>query len=143
MYNFTSRDLLFIPEVKFKPADGLSITAGAEFYSGKKGSLFDIVDGFMNSVYLSSELIFENNEKEEMTEFIIKYRWWIISICLVLGACFGALIPFSRTDPDIRNYVPATMSSRNETDKIENEFGVQDMVVILFSDSCILSQIIY
>ena len=30
------------------------------------------------------------------------------------------------------------MHSRNETDKIENEFGVQDMVVILFSDSCIL-----
>ena len=73
-----------------------------------------------------------------MTRFIIKYRWWIISICLILGAMFGALIPSSETDPDIRNYVPATLHSRIETDKIENEFGVQDMVVILFSDSCIL-----
>ena len=51
---------------------------------------------------------------------------------------FGALIPSSKTDPDIRNYIPATLHSRIETDKIENEFGVQDMVVILFSDSCIL-----
>ncbi len=73
-----------------------------------------------------------------MTGFIIKYRWWIISICLITGAMSGALIPSSRTDPDIRNYVPATLNSRRETDKIENEFGVQDMVVILFSDSCIL-----
>ncbi len=73
-----------------------------------------------------------------MTGIIIKYRWWIISISLILGAMFGALIPSSETDPDIRNYVPATLRSRIETDKIENEFGVQDMVVILFSDSCIL-----
>jgi hypothetical protein len=58
IYNFTSRDLLIIPEVKFKPADGLSITAGAEIYTGMKGSLFDIVDGFMNSVYLSVRLDF-------------------------------------------------------------------------------------
>ena len=73
-----------------------------------------------------------------MTSLIIKYRWWIISICLVTGGSFGALIPLSKTDPDIRNYVPATLHSRRETDEIENEFGVQDMIVILFSDSCIL-----
>ena len=58
MYNFTSRDLLIIPELKFKPADGLSITAGAEIYSGMKGSLFDIVNGFMNSVFLSLRVDF-------------------------------------------------------------------------------------
>jgi hypothetical protein len=58
IYNFTSRDLLIIPEVKFKPSDGLSITAGAEIYSGKEGSLFDIVNGFMNSVYLSLRVDF-------------------------------------------------------------------------------------
>ena len=58
MYNFTSRDLLVIPQVKLKPADGLTITAGAEFYSGINGSMFDIVDGFMNSVYLSLRVDF-------------------------------------------------------------------------------------
>ncbi|MBK7712519.1 MAG: MMPL family transporter [Bacteroidales bacterium] len=74
-----------------------------------------------------------------MTGFIIKYRWWIIGICLALGAGFGVLIPFSGTDPDIRNYVPSSMHSRHETDKIEKDFGVQDMVVILFSDSSVLA----
>ena len=74
-----------------------------------------------------------------MTARIIKYRWLIIGICLLTGISFGVLIPFSRTDPEIRNYVPATMKSRVETDKIESEFGVQDMILILFSDSTILT----
>jgi hydrophobe/amphiphile efflux-3 (HAE3) family protein len=74
-----------------------------------------------------------------MTDFIIKYRWLIIVLCLVMGIGFAVLIPTAETDPEIRNYVPSTMNSRIETDKIESEFGVQDMVVILFSDSCILN----
>ena len=51
MYNFTSRDFLIIPELRIKPADGLTITLGAEIYKGKKGSLYDIVDDFMSSIY--------------------------------------------------------------------------------------------
>jgi hypothetical protein len=52
IYNFTTGDLLLIPEIRIKPTDGLTITAGAEIYSGKKGSLFDIVDNFMTSIYI-------------------------------------------------------------------------------------------
>lgn len=58
LYNFTTRDLLVVPELKYKPADGLTITAGAEIYSGPKGSLYDIVEGFMNSIYLSLRVDF-------------------------------------------------------------------------------------
>jgi hypothetical protein len=58
LYNFTTRDLLLIPEVKFKPADGLTITAGAELYSGRSGSLYDIVDGFMNNIYVALRVDF-------------------------------------------------------------------------------------
>jgi hypothetical protein len=53
MYNFSARDLLTVPEIKFKPSDGLTITAGAEFYSGRRNSLFDLIDGFMNSFYVA------------------------------------------------------------------------------------------
>lgn len=74
-----------------------------------------------------------------MVSFIIKYRWHIIVLFLIAGICFGLQIPKAETDPEIRNYVPASMESRIETDKIESEFGVQDMVVVLFSDSCILT----
>jgi hypothetical protein len=58
MYNFTSHDLLLIPEIKIKPADGLAITFGAEIYSGRKGSLYDIVDDFMNGAYVSLRVDF-------------------------------------------------------------------------------------
>jgi hypothetical protein len=58
MYNFTSRDLLIIPEIKIKPADGLAIKIGAEIYSGRKGSLFDIINDFMNGAYVSLRVDF-------------------------------------------------------------------------------------
>jgi uncharacterized protein len=74
-----------------------------------------------------------------MSVFIIKYRWWILGISLALAAGFGAAIPFSETDPDIRNYVPASLKSRMETDSIEKVFGVQDIVLLIFHDSCIIN----
>lgn len=70
-----------------------------------------------------------------MSRFIIKYRWLIIIASIVTGLFFIILIPFSRTDPDIRNYIPASLSSRAETYLIEKEFGFQDMMIILYSDT--------
>jgi uncharacterized protein len=75
-----------------------------------------------------------------MTNQIIKYRWVIIIVCLLMGAGFSVLIPSGKTDPEIRNYVPQNMPSRIATSNIEKEFGVQDMVVIIFSDSLIISE---
>lgn len=74
-----------------------------------------------------------------MADFIVKYRWLIISVSLMLGIGFGAMIPLAETDPEIRNYVPRTMPSRVTTDSIEQEFGVQDMIIVLFKDSLILT----
>jgi hydrophobe/amphiphile efflux-3 (HAE3) family protein len=74
-----------------------------------------------------------------MTKFIIKYRWLIISLSVITGITMGLLIPSSQTDPEIRNAIPANMPSRIETDKIESEFGVQDMVMLLFTDSMVLT----
>jgi hypothetical protein len=48
LYNFTSHDFLVIPELNYKPADGLTISAGLEFYSGRKGSVYDIIDKYLN-----------------------------------------------------------------------------------------------
>jgi hypothetical protein len=58
IYNFTSRDFFIIPEMKIKPADGLAITIGAEIYRGMKDSLFDLIDDFMNGVYVSLRVDF-------------------------------------------------------------------------------------
>jgi hypothetical protein len=58
MYNFSSCDLMLMPEVRIKPADGFAITAGMEYYNGKNGSLYDIIDGFMNCVHLGIRVDF-------------------------------------------------------------------------------------
>lgn len=75
-----------------------------------------------------------------MTDFIIKYRWAIISVSVALTVGLGIMIPSSETDPDIRNYIPRNMASRVTNDSIEKEFGVQDMIMVLFTDSTILNQ---
>ncbi|MFN2336474.1 MAG: MMPL family transporter [Bacteroidales bacterium] len=74
-----------------------------------------------------------------MTNFIIKYRWAIISVSVALAVGLGLLIPSSETDPDIRNYIPRNMPSRVTNDSIEKEFGVQDMIMVLFTDSSVLN----
>jgi hydrophobe/amphiphile efflux-3 (HAE3) family protein len=74
-----------------------------------------------------------------MTDFIYRYRWIIIILGILVGVGSALLIHGMEIDPEMRNYVPKSINSRIETDKIESEFGVQDMVVILFSDSCIVT----
>ncbi len=53
MFNWTTGDLLLIPEMKYKPLDGMTLTAGAELYSGREASLYDLVNDFMNGFYVS------------------------------------------------------------------------------------------
>lgn len=73
-----------------------------------------------------------------MTEFIIRYRWAIIAVSVAMAVGLGLLIPSSETDPDIRNYIPKNMDSRVTNDSIEKEFGVQDMIMVLFTDTTVL-----
>ena len=56
------------------------------------------------------------------------------------GVISLVLIPQIKVDPEIRNYIPLSVRSRAETENIEKEFGAQDMIVILFSDSCIITK---
>jgi hydrophobe/amphiphile efflux-3 (HAE3) family protein len=74
-----------------------------------------------------------------MADFIIKYRWVIISVSAALAFGLGLLLPTIKTDPEIRNFVPRSMPSRVSTDSIEKDFGVQDMIIVLLKDSTILT----
>jgi hypothetical protein len=53
MYNATSGELLLMPEIRYKPSDGLTFIAGLEYFRGPEGSLFSITDDFMNSIYFA------------------------------------------------------------------------------------------
>lgn len=76
----------------------------------------------------------------DMSGLIIKYRWLIISMCIAGGLFFIILIPSARTDPDMRNYIPRDMPSVMSTDSIEEIFGFQDMLLVLYSDSAGLTR---
>ncbi len=74
-----------------------------------------------------------------MADFIIRFRWWIVSGCAALAVALGLLIPTVKTDPDVRNYIPRSLPARINTDSIEKDFGVQDMIIVLLTDSSILT----
>jgi len=58
VYNFTSRDLLLRPTVKYKPSDGVTLSAGYEYYKGIKGGMYDIIDDFMKAAFFSIRVDF-------------------------------------------------------------------------------------
>jgi len=58
MYNFTTKELLVIPEIKLKPKDSLTIVLGAEIYNGPSGSLYDIVKDYMTGIYAGIKIDF-------------------------------------------------------------------------------------
>jgi hypothetical protein len=58
VYNFTSKDLLLRPAVKYKPADGVTLSLGYEHYSGKAGGMYDIISDFMKAAFFSIRIDF-------------------------------------------------------------------------------------
>ncbi len=58
VYNFTSGDLMLRPSVRYKPSDGVTFSAGYEYYNGKEGGMYDIIDDFMKALYFSLRIDF-------------------------------------------------------------------------------------
>jgi len=58
IYNFTSRDLVVLPSIKYKPAGAVTLSAGIEYYSGRKGGMYAIIDDFMNTAFVSLRIDF-------------------------------------------------------------------------------------
>jgi hydrophobe/amphiphile efflux-3 (HAE3) family protein len=71
---------------------------------------------------------------------IIRYRWPIIVASVAVTIGFSALLFKLEIDPDLKNYFPKTMTSVENTDRIEEIFGNQDLVMIIFETGDILSE---
>ncbi|MDX2414204.1 MAG: efflux RND transporter permease subunit [Bacteroidales bacterium] len=74
-----------------------------------------------------------------MTRLVIKYRYLIIACSLLIAIGGILMMPGMETDPDIKNYIPENLESKINTALIEEEFGNQEMIMIVFEDSCILT----
>lgn len=58
VYNFTVEEWTFQPQVTWRPADGLAVTAGYSGLFGPEDSLYDLVGPALNAGFLSMKLTF-------------------------------------------------------------------------------------
>jgi hydrophobe/amphiphile efflux-3 (HAE3) family protein len=73
-----------------------------------------------------------------MNHKIIKYRWWIIAASIFITVGLSLFLLNLEVDPDLKNYFPKTMTSMVNTDRIEEVFGNQDIILMIFKADDIL-----
>ena len=71
---------------------------------------------------------------------IIKHRWLIIILSLLVSGFFGFQIFRAEINPDLESYIYEGMPSRINTNLIEDIFGGDEMVMILFETDDILNK---
>lgn len=71
---------------------------------------------------------------------IIRFRWWIIVTTLLLVA--ASIIPLLNIhiNPDLESYLPDSMISRQNQKKINEAFGNEEMLLIVFEAPDVLEQ---
>ena len=73
-----------------------------------------------------------------MVKQIIKYRRWIILLSVAITVGLSASLFKLEIDPNLKHYFPKSMTSMVNTDRIEEIFGNQDMVMMVFTAGDIL-----
>jgi len=74
------------------------------------------------------------------TMFVVRYRWWIIIITLLLAAL--SIIPIFRINinADFESYFPSNMKSKLSQNKITSIFGNEDPLIIILSSDDVINQ---
>ena len=72
--------------------------------------------------------------------FIIRYRWWIVGISLAIAVVFGLQIFRAEINPDLESYIYEGMPSRINTKIIEEIFGGDEMIMVIFKSPDVLSK---
>jgi len=74
------------------------------------------------------------------SEFIIKYRWFIILFFIGSAVMMAFQLPKAEVDAEVKNMMSPEIKSRLNTDKIEEIFGGMDMMIIFFKTDDVLNQ---
>jgi len=72
-------------------------------------------------------------------EFILKYRWLIIVLSIVIPVIIGLQVFRAEIDPDLEKYIPPDMPSRINTQEIENIFGGDEILILIFETDDVLN----
>lgn len=75
-----------------------------------------------------------------MNSKIIKYRWWILAASLLFTVGVSLSLMKLEIDPDLTHYFPDTMTSMVNTDRIEEVFGNQDIIIMVFETDDIINE---
>ncbi len=76
---------------------------------------------------------------KELSERIIKNRWWIITGFTVLTLLLGFQIRNATIDTNMKSQLPKKMPSRVDTDKIDELFGGTEMLMVLIQSDDVLN----
>jgi hydrophobe/amphiphile efflux-3 (HAE3) family protein len=71
--------------------------------------------------------------------FLVRYSWWIIAAAILISGTFGLQIFRAKINPDLESYIYEKMPSRINTRMIEEIFGGDEMIMVLFESDDILS----
>jgi hydrophobe/amphiphile efflux-3 (HAE3) family protein len=72
-------------------------------------------------------------------EKIIRYRWFIIVLFLIVTGIFASQIPTVEIDTDLKSQLPEDMPSRLSTDRIDSLFGGTEMIMVIVQTEDILN----
>lgn len=81
----------------------------------------------------------ETNKKENKQHYIIKYRWPIIIVTVLL--LFLSILPLTqiRINPDLESYMPESMQSKQNNKKITDVFGTDEPLFIVLETDDVLA----
>ena len=74
-----------------------------------------------------------------LSEKIIRYRWIVIILFLIITGVFTSQIPTVEIDTDLKSQLPKDMPSRLSTDKIDSLFGGTEMIMVIIQDEDVLN----
>lgn len=74
-----------------------------------------------------------------LAEQIVRYRWVIILLFLIVTFGFLSQIPMVQIDTDLKSQLPKDMPSRVSTDKIDSLFGGTEMLMVLVQTEDVLN----
>jgi len=70
---------------------------------------------------------------------IIKFRWLIIACFILITVLLASQIPKAGMNPDMLTYMPETMDSRLNKERIEELFGGTEMIMVLVKTDDVLN----
>lgn len=75
---------------------------------------------------------------KKAAEMIIKLRWLIIAVFLAITILFAGFIPRAEVESDLKEMLPPNMSSRINTERIDELFGGTEMLMVLIAADDVL-----